>query len=79
VRPAAGRVVEADFARLVGLADVEDEQPGAGVLALVADQAFGIDVEMVVADDADLVAMHAGRGEELEHLLGLRGRARRGR
>src|ERR1700685_2308138 len=40
VRPAAGRVVEADFARLVGLADVEDEKPGAGILALVADQAL---------------------------------------
>src|SRR5260221_7218207 len=38
VRAAARRVVETDFARLVGLADVEDEEPGAGVLALVADQ-----------------------------------------
>ena len=69
VRAAAGRVVEGDLARLVGLADVEDEQPGAGVLALVADQPLGIDVEMMVADDAHLVAMHAGRGAELVDLL----------
>ena len=54
-----------------GLADVEDVEAGAGVAARVAGQALGIHVEKVVADDAQLVAMHAGRRLELPHLLRL--------
>src|SRR5215831_7639050 len=65
MRAAAGRVEEADFARLVGLADVEDEEAGAGVLAFVAGQPFGVHVEMMVADDAHFVTMDAGWGAEL--------------
>ena len=71
VRAGARRVVEADLLRRIGLADVEDVEAGAGVAALVAGEPLRIDVEDVVADDAQLVAMHAGRRLELPHLLRL--------
>src|SRR5262249_28677369 len=71
VRAGARRVVEADLLGLIGLADVEDEEAGACVAAAVAGKALGIDPQDVVADHAQLVAMHAGWRAEFKNLLGI--------
>src|SRR5262249_3716662 len=67
VRTGAGRIVEADLLRLAALADVEDEEPGAGIAAGLAAEPFRVDVEDVAVDHAQLVRMHAGRRLHLSH------------
>ena len=73
MRAGARHVVEADRLRRRRRRDVEDEKAGARVLALVAGEPLRIHVEQIVADDAQLVAMHAGRRAEFADLLRLRG------
>src|SRR5262245_10228353 len=68
MRARAGRVVETDFLRCLGPADVEDVEAGTGIAALIAGQALRVDVQNVVADRAQLVTVHAGRRLELPHL-----------
>ena len=69
MRARTRHVVEADRFRRRRLRHVEDEKTGAGVLAFVAGKPLGIHVEQIVADDAQLVAMHAGRGAEFADLF----------
>src|SRR6201982_3944260 len=71
VRPRARHVVEADRFWRRRLRNIEDEKSGAGVLALVAGEPFGIHIEQIVADDAELVAMHAGRRAKFANLVRL--------
>src|SRR5262249_47570181 len=71
VRPAARHVTEADLARRIRLADVENVEAGARVLARFARQPLGIHIENVLADDAQLVHVHAGRRAELMHFARL--------
>ena len=71
VRPAARHVDEADLARRLRPADVEDEEAGAGIAPLVAGKPLRIHVEQVVGRDAQLVAMHARRRLELGDLARL--------
>ena len=73
VRTATRHVVEGDLLGLAGIADVVDEEPGAGVLALVAGQPLGIDVDDVVAHEPRLVHVHARRGDDLGDLVRLPG------
>jgi len=68
VRAGARHVVEADRLRRRRLRNVEDEEAGAGVLAFVAGKPLRIHIEQIVADDAQLVAMHAGRGAKFADL-----------
>ena len=76
----ARHVVEADRLRCRRRRDVEDEEAGARVLALVAGEPLRIHVEQIVADDAQLVTMDAGRRAEFADFFRLRSdRARRAR
>ena len=68
VRAAAGHVVEADLARLLGDGDVEDVEAGPGVP--LAGEPLRVDVEEVGVHGAKLVHVDAGRGAEFEDLLG---------
>ena len=71
VRAGARHVVEADRLRRRRRRNVEDEKAGARVLALVAGEPLGIHVKQIVADDAQLVAVNAGRRAELADLVRL--------
>jgi hypothetical protein len=70
MRAAARHVVEAHLSRLCRRADVEDEEPGARVLAGIALEPFRIDVQQIVADQPQLVHVHARRRFVLPDLPG---------
>ena len=69
MRARSGHVVEADGLRRCRLRHIEDEKAGAGILAFVAGKPLGIHIKQIVADDAQLVTMHAGRGMEFADLF----------
>ena len=71
VRAAARHVVEADLFRLARVLDVEDVEAAAAILALVAGEFLRVHIEQVVADTAELVAVHAGRRAKLGDLVRL--------
>ena len=71
VRAGSRHIVEADRLGRRRCRNVENEKAGAGVLALVAGEPFRIHVEQIVADNAQLVAMDAGRRAEFADLLWL--------
>src|ERR1051326_194707 len=68
VRAAAGHVVKTDLARLGRLADIEDVESGTRVAPRFARQPLGIHIKNVLADDAQLVHVHARRRAELADL-----------
>src|SRR5690242_12509226 len=54
VRPIAGQIVKADLLWLAAFRDVENEKTGPGVAPRIPGKAFGIHVEEVAVDDAEL-------------------------
>src|SRR5262252_459657 len=71
MRSAARHVVEADLLRRIRLGDVEDIEPGACIHALLARQAFGIDVKNVISDNTQLVTVNTGGRAEFVDFLWL--------
>ncbi len=71
MRAGAGHVVEADRLRRRRLRNIENEKAGARILAFVAGEPLRVHVEQIVADDAQLMAMHAGRRAEFADLVRL--------
>ena len=71
MRSGTRHVVKPDRLRRGRRRHVEDEKSRARVLALVAGEPLRIHVEQIVADDAQLVAMNAGRRAEFADLLRL--------
>ena len=69
VRAAARHVVEADLPGLLRILHIENVQAAAAILAFVAGKLFGIDVEQIVADETQLMAVHARRRAEFSDLV----------
>jgi hypothetical protein len=71
VRAAARHVVKADLPGLARVFDVENVKAATAVFAFVACELLGIHIEKVVADEAQLVTVHALRCAKLGDLVRL--------